>query len=368
MKQLMIIVGFAFRFRSMFAPFFGKLPFYLSSAKEHPDLARSLRPRYKTGMKKPILTALAALLCTATLARAELEIATPVVNLGEIRGGMPLDVSFSFRNGGARRIEILEVNRDCNCLTPRLAKRLLEPGEGTRLEMALRTLGHPDGQHAWTASVRYREGDTVREIPLGVRARVINEVTVQPAVCALFVEKTLRQEVTLTDVRKPPLTVTRAETTTRAIKVETKALGGGVTKITLEAAGAGLAPGRHDEMLSIYTSDPNYSQLQVPVTLVRLSESSVLVTPAEVHLVADPGQSISSTLIRLRPRGDQAVVIDKVVADDPAVACTWAAGPGTHATLKIQVTATHSLDTAVRVHLLQPVQETLTIPVRIRFP
>ena len=256
----------------------------------------------------------------------------------------------------------------CNCLTPRLEKRLLEPGEKTRLELALRTLGHPDGQHAWTASVRYREGDTVKEIPLGVRARVINEVTVQPAVCALFVEKMLRQEVTLTDLRKPPLTVTRAETSTRAIKVETKTLEGGVTKIILEAAGPGLAPGHYDEMLSIYTSDPSYSQLQVPITLVRVSESPVLATPEEVQLVAEPGQPILSTLIRLRPRGEEAVVIDKVAADDPVVACTWAAGPGTHATLKIQVTATRSLDTAVRVHLRQPVQETLTIPVRIRFP
>jgi len=104
----------------------------------------------------------------------------------------------------------------------------------------------------------------------------------------------------------------------------------------------------------------------VPITLVRLSDSQVLATPEQVDLLADPGQPIPSTLIRLRPRGEQPVVIEKVAADDPVVACTWAAGPGKQATLKIQVNGTRSLDSAVRVYLRQPVQEMLTIPVRIK--
>jgi hypothetical protein len=313
------------------------------------------------------LSVLIALLGAAANARAELIVPSATVNLGEIRGGMPLQVSFCLQNGGSERIEIIEVNRGCDCLTPRLEKRILVPGDKTTLLMTLRTLGHSNGRHTWAATIRFREGTSARELPLGVSAVVVNDVTVQPAVCALFVEKTLRQEVTLTDLRKPALTVTRAEATTPAVRTQIKPSEGGVTKIILEATAAGLAPGRHDEMLSIYTNDPNYSPLHVPITLVRLSEQAVLASPEQVDLFADPSQPIPSTLVRLRPRGDQPVVIDNVLADDPAVRCTWAAGPGNHATLRIQVNATATLNTIVRIRLRQPVQETLSIPVQIRF-
>jgi hypothetical protein len=50
------------------------------------------------------------------------------------------------------------------------------------------------------------------------------------------------------------------------------------------------------------------------------------------------------------------VRIEKVDADHPAVTCTFAAGPGNDATLKISVDAS-KLDGAparVRVHLAQP--------------
>jgi hypothetical protein len=317
-------------------------------------------------MRVAILSALAGVLGTVACARADLEVAAPIVNLGEIRGGMPAEVAFSLRNAGAERIEILEVNRGCDCLTPRLQKRLLESGEKTTLGIGLRTLGHSSGQHTWTTAIRFREGAAVRDISLGVRAVLVNDITIEPAVCALFVEKTLRQEITLTDRRQPPLTVTGVETSTPAIKALASAPEGGVTKIILEASAAGLAPGRHDEILSIYTSDPSYRLLQVPITLVRVSQSPVLATPEEVRVFTQPGQPIPATVVRLRPRGDGAVVIDKVIVDDPAVVCTWAPGPGNHATLKIQIKASRPVDSAVRVHLRQPVVEILTIPVQVR--
>jgi hypothetical protein len=315
-------------------------------------------------MKTGILTALVTL-CLAAGARADLETTTPILNLGDIRGGMPLQVTFPLVNRGEAAITILEIKRGCDCLTPQLDKRLLQPGDKTTLSMAVRTLGHAEGPHAWTASVRYRMGDAERELPLAIRATIKNDVTVQPAACALFVESTLRQEVTLTDRRQPRLTVTRAQTALSAIKVEVKSQACGTTKIILEASAAGLAPGRYSDVLSIYTNDSMYPHLQVPITLIRLSDKAVMAAPEDVKLIANGGEAIPSTLIRLRARDDQAVVIEKATADDPAVTCTWAAGPGTYATLRIRVNATRSLETIVRVQLREPVRETLTIPVQI---
>jgi len=295
-----------------------------------------------------------------------LETLSPNLDLGTIRGGQQLHVSFTFSNGGSEKIEIEAVDRGCDCLTPRLDKRLLEPGGKATLLLDIRTLGHPDGPHSWTAKVRYRERDIVRELPLSIGAVVVNDVSVQPAVCGISVEKTIRQEVTVTDRRRPALKVTRAESSTASIKVEVNNLDGGIAKITLEANGQGITPGRHDEMLSIYTDDPLYAHLQVPITLIRPASHGILATPERWQLPFDPNLTLYSTLIRLRPRADKAVAIDKVAADDPAVTCNWASGPGNHATLKIQVRTQYPLDAKVRVHFRDAELELLVIPVQIQ--
>src|SRR5438093_9263559 len=125
---------------------------------------------------KNTLLAFLALFVLNQMVRAELRIAEPTVNLGEIRGGAPCQVSFLMVNAGPMPIDILEVNRGCGCLAPRLDKRHLEPGEKATLLMEVRTLGHPNGPHTWTADIRYRCGNLVREAPLALRAIVKNDV------------------------------------------------------------------------------------------------------------------------------------------------------------------------------------------------
>lgn len=311
-----------------------------------------------------------ALAFVAPAVQAELFFAEPAVKLGEIRGGAPLQHTFAFGNTGKQTVEILEVNRGCGCLAPRLEKRFLEPGEKALLVMEVRTLGQPNGPHAWNATVRYRDGDVVRETPLVLHAEVKNEVTVTPAVLALFVETSLRQEVIVTDLRAQPFTVTNAAASTTAIKVQTQPGAKGITKIVLEAGAEGIAPGRHDLTLDIHTSDPVYAHLQVPITLVRTPRSEVLVTPEKVVFDLASKEKNPAAIVRLRPRGQQALAIDKVETANQAVSCTWAAGPGTGATLRVQVNAERlegpKLDTSVRVFLRDPAGGPVVVPVEIR--
>ncbi|MCI0376660.1 MAG: DUF1573 domain-containing protein [Gemmataceae bacterium] len=296
-------------------------------------------------------------------ASADLRFLEPIAELGEIRGGIPLRHAFTFVNAGATPLEIVEVNRGCGCVSPRLEKRKLAPREKGTLTFDLRTLGQKDGPHAWNATVRYRQDNVTRDVSVSMRATVKNEVTVQPAVLAFFVEKTLRQEVTLTDTRKMPLQVRAVESTSGALRIQTKPLGGGVTKIVLEANAADLTPGRHDELLSIYTSDPEYGHLQIPLTLTRLSAALVQAVPQRVEL---RGQN-ASQLVRLRPRGAETVVVEKIEADHPAIVCTWAAGPGTSATVRLRVEMGRAIgkavDGVVRIQLSQP-KGSVVIPVQ----
>ena len=76
--------------------------------------------------------------------------------------------------------------------------------------------------------------------------------------------------------------------------------------------------------------------------------------------------------MRVWNAADLPVDVVRVFADHPAVVCTWAAGPGNQATVKVQVDralrAERALETAVHIEVRAPVRETLTIPVMIEAP
>ena len=98
---------------------------------------------------------------------------------------------------------------------------------------------------------------------------------VQPAALTLFTEGTLRHEITLTDLRPTPLRITAVQTIIAGVKAhalepERNAQGQTVTKIIVEAS-ADLPPGRHEDTLTIFTDDPAYRQLQLPVRRRRVS-------------------------------------------------------------------------------------------------
>jgi hypothetical protein len=297
-----------------------------------------------------------------------LRFADNVVNLGEITGGPRRRVSLEFKNTGPEIVEILEMRRGCGCLAPRLEKRRYLPGEKGTLILELRTLGQANGPHTWTAQVLYRAGNQTAGIPLEIRARVQNEVTLQPAALAFHTEGSLQQEVVLTDSRPSPVRVQHLETTSPHLAAKLVAQENGVAKILVEAQ-ISYPPGRHEEILSVYTSDPAYSHLEVPVTVVKAAQKAVTAVPERIEIRAVPGQPPAAALVRLRPRGDTALVIERVQAGDAALTCTVASGPDKAATLKIQVDlaqlAEKNCRSEVRVFLREPQGEVVVIPVTV---
>ena len=86
----------------------------------------------------------------------------------------------------------------------------------------LRPFGQADGPHAWNGLVRYRQGSEMRDAVFTVRATIRNEVTVQPSILALFLDGVVRQEVTVSDSRRPPFKVTQAQASAPELRIETK--------------------------------------------------------------------------------------------------------------------------------------------------
>jgi hypothetical protein len=305
-------------------------------------------------------------------AQAGVRFAQTAIEAGEVRAGAPLSREFRFLNDGPETAELLEVEPSCGCVRPGIRQRVFPAGEGGQIALEVNTLGQADGPHTWQLTVRFRRGQQIEDVLLKLHARVVTELSVQPAALLLCTGGTVRQEVVLTDLRPQPLAGIDLRTTSNrlaATLLEQKRDGNGhqVFRIGLETA-AGGPDGRHEEVLDIFTRDPLYGHLQVPVTIVQQSQERLAVLPHEVSFRGAPGQPLASQLLRVRDGHGEAIQIEAVTADDPALQCRWAVGPENQATIRVQVNRDRlhgsRLDSALHIRLSGPVRQTLTVPVR----
>ena len=223
-----------------------------------------------------------------------------------------------------------------------------------------------NGPHTWYAKVYYRGGNVETIVQLQVQATIRQDVSVSPSVLAWNGAGEFRHEVTVTDVRTPPFSVTAVYFTSPLVKAEVVSSNKGVTRIVLQSIGA-MPPGRKDEMLSIYTSDAAYAQLQLPVTLVGQVKKTVAVTPEKFEVrIANGGAG------QRRPPP----AVDRRCAEDrggdgrqPGPDVYLVAGPVRCATVRIQVDASklagQEWNGIVRIQVSQPTEETIVIPIQV---
>ena len=68
-------------------------------------------------------------LLLAAQARSELHVPAPVMDLGEVKSGLPLTNSFELINTGSGVVEILETRASCGCLIGKVEPRNIQPGK-----------------------------------------------------------------------------------------------------------------------------------------------------------------------------------------------------------------------------------------------
>jgi hypothetical protein len=307
----------------------------------------------------------------ASHARADLHCAQPTVDKGEVRSGTSLSQRFSFVNRGRETVEIIDVHPSCGCLTPKVDKRRLQPGETGTLLLELNTLTQPAGVNLWRVTIRYRTEGIEREHSLHVRARLVTEISIEPPSLAIYTDTAIGHEINVIDRRAEPLIVRSVQPSSSHVRIHLDELrrddvGRWVRKIHVEVL-ADCPEGHHDETLHVYTSDPEYPELKVPFTVVKRARQSVSAAPASVVLAGTAGQPLPARMVLLGAADNAAVIVEKVECDHPAIACRWAQGPGQRATLKIRIDETKisggNLRGAVHVRLNKPTPQTLTIPV-----
>jgi hypothetical protein len=318
------------------------------------------------------LTSLAAsiLLLGAGPARAELECAQPLVQLGPIRSGVPLSHKFVLVNRGTEILEVTDVRPSCGCLAPRLEKRRYQPGETGTLLLEINTLTQPAGVHSWRTTIYYQAEGRSRELPLYLCGEVVAEISVQPPSLAVYTDASISHEITITDRRTPPLLVRSVGSSAPFLRTHLGELrrNGAAWVRTVGVELLQECPeGHHQETVSIYTSDPLYPELKVPVTIVKRPRQQVSASPSAVILAESSDQPLPARIVLLGAADEKDVVVEHVDCDDAAISCQWAQGPGSRATLKIRVDRQRipgdSLQSAVHVHLSQPMPQMVTIPV-----
>ncbi len=310
-------------------------------------------------------------LLLASAARADLHCDQPTAQVGEVRTGAGLSHRFALVNNGGETLEILDVQASCGCMTPRVDRRVFAPGGRGVLILEINTLTQPAGPQSWRVTIHYREGQEEKELALQLAATVVTEVTVTPPTLVLYTTSAISHELTLTDRRIQPMNVTAVQPSSPQLRTrlgdwQKNDEGFAQRTIALEVLPE-FPEGRHEEVIQIFTADPEYRELRIPVTIVKKLRQSVCATPDSLTISTPAEEPIPSRIVQLRSADDLDVQVERVECDAPAVTCTTAAGPGRRATVKIEIDRTKvtgdELRANVRVTLRQPAGQTITVPV-----
>src|SRR5262249_18026760 len=141
------------------------------------------------------------------VARADIVFDEPHANAGMVKTGNVLSHQFHFINQGPETVEVTEARASCGCLSPRLEKRVFQPGDEGILQLEVNTLSQSAGLHNWHVYVTFRCGSIVREMSLQLSAQMVTEVTVQPASLTVFADSGVSHELLVTDSRPRPLSI-----------------------------------------------------------------------------------------------------------------------------------------------------------------
>jgi uncharacterized protein DUF1573 len=295
--------------------------------------------------------------------------AQPVADRGQVRGGPVLAHQFEFSNRAASELAIVHVQPSCGCLAPKLSATRLKPGESATLALSIGTISQPAGDNLWSVRLYYRvAGESENRIAeLRVKAKLVKEVSLEPAALRLMGGPGLAHEITLIDRRAKPLDLTGAFPSSNRITATMgdwkKTDAGWMRKIQVKLA-ENCPPGKHEEIIQILSQDGDYGEIRVPVTVVRHDKQRFLATPEEAKIILTPGKA-ASAMVLIRDHEGQPIEIAKIEADDPAVTCRFAEGAFPTAAIRVMVAkdAVPARWSTVRVQLKAPIAQSLLIPV-----
>lgn len=208
-----------------------------------------------------------------------------LVDLGQALPSEEVRVRFQFTNRSLHDVKIKELVPSCGCLQPQLKKWVYAPGESGRFDLRVQTANQLPGHKEYQVGIKYLDPEP-RETNVVFRVQLSeNQVFVRPPVLALSIPSGAPptvQEVKITDRRGLHLNIVRADCSRNLAAVEQLEAAEGengewIARLKVTVPG-NLPPGRHDTMVRIFTNDPAYRMLRVPLT-IEVRPSAAIVDP-----------------------------------------------------------------------------------------
>jgi hypothetical protein len=281
--------------------------------------------------------------------------------------------AFDLANAGAGTVTVTKVETGCGCLRQAIGTNVLKPGEKTQLTLEVNTLTQPDGPNRWQVVVSYQEeisgAAKAGQLALQITATLARDVNVNPPQLAFSTAGAASQTISVADKRAKPLTVVKAASSSPHLSAEVAPAanaGGSRSQSVVVKLAPGAPAGHRDEVVVLYTDDPAYPELRVPVRVLKRAAGGVSATPDVVELRLAAGQSEGSALVQLRSPDGKAVGVAGAEADMPGVGVKWSGGSGPVATVRVTVpeaVAAKPGRCTLRVRLSEPGGE-VSIPVR----
>ena len=196
------------------------------------------------------------------------------VNLGEVRPTGMIPAHFDFFNLGETPVEITSFEPSCGCLAPKLydGKMVYAPQEQGRFYVSVNTATETPGPKEYTVAIKFNDGQPKQEIVtfrLTIPERKVSVVPSEVYFYQLHGKADFR-EIIVEDHRGKNLNVLDVECSTELadITLGQQVSVDGVTRTPIRIDVPADPPsGRHTGLIQIYTDDPDFPMIPVPVLI-----------------------------------------------------------------------------------------------------
>jgi Protein of unknown function (DUF1573) len=198
-----------------------------------------------------------------------------LVDLGRVPLMKTVGARFWFTNHGRTPVEILKLEPSCGCLSPRLQKRVYQPGESGEIILPVETPNQAPGPHEYRVRVKYTDPDP-NETTLTFRVTLPEQqVMVEPRSMMVYLLGTGDVMRTLAVTDYPDfglkLTAVRCDLDWVAVELGKTVKGpAGHERHLVYVTVPGNAPkGRFRAIVSISTDHPKYPVIRVPMIVTK---------------------------------------------------------------------------------------------------
>ncbi len=195
-----------------------------------------------------------------------------LVNLRDVQPSRYVFARFGFTNTSKHTVKIKQLKPSCGCLNPQLKKRRYEPNESGEFYLRVQTANEKPGPNEYFCTVLY-EDIQPREVELRFKVTLPNKTVIVRPKALIFYQfgsEPTTREIVVTDYRQQQLEILGVNCSSTLAKV---ALGKvesdhqGQRRHKVLVTVVEVPQGRHQALVTIFTNDPEFSQLRVPLLL-----------------------------------------------------------------------------------------------------